>query len=122
MSRIDCSQTLNYAKERKRMCDSFSIQYSHKCGECPLYPIQASCVLISELIEAQIDAVQKWSDEHPVETMADKFFEIFPKAPKNSDGTPIGCPKTLGWKEKCPQELQGCNKCWELPYAEVVQG
>lgn len=49
----DCSKTIDYMKERKRMC----AMYPH-CKECPL--IGMDCVSVGS-----IDIVQKWSDEHP---------------------------------------------------------
>lgn len=76
MGRIDCSNVLNYAKERKRMCDTFSVAYGRRCGECPLFPIQASCVLVSDFTEAHIDAVQKWSDEHPVRDFKQELLAL----------------------------------------------
>ena len=128
MSRIDCSKTLNYAVERKRMCDSFSASekdsyIAHKCGECPLYPIEASCVLVSELTEAHINAVQKWSDEHPQETMVDRFYKLFPNAIKQADGMPTVCTRSLGWIKSCPKNYSdiSCKECWNSPYIEVKQ-
>ena len=59
--KYDCSKVIDYVHEMKRMCNL----YSDYCdGKCPLanYP---DCRYTDELTEKHIEAVQKWSDEHP---------------------------------------------------------
>ena len=53
----DCSKTLDYAKEHRRMCDAHS-----GCLKCPLN--DRSCGT-DAVTQEYIDIVQKWSDEHP---------------------------------------------------------
>ena len=116
MGRVDCSLTLNYVKERGRMCNSM-----HGCDDCPLVET-LDCALVSETSQECIDIVQKWSDEHPQETMAEHFFNLFPNAPKSIDGISYTCPNFLGWVAVCPKSIEqkiSCEECWNRPYIEV---
>lgn len=130
----DCSKTVDFLKERKRLCDSY------KCKMCPVQPffkIPDVCPLFDDDLcdEKLIDFVQKWSDEHPApkpKTYADDFFEKFPKASKSyltqKDyesgiafptakrchiyGIGIGCCM----EDDCTRERQA--RCWNEPYKE----
>jgi hypothetical protein len=111
---IDCSKALNYVAEIQRMCKH--CQDRHGCIECGLSEMKCSDVFA--ISEDHIKVVQRWSDEHPAKTMADRFFEIFPNAPKDEDGHPREiCPIDLGWVNKCDVEV-ACIKCWNRPYKE----
>lgn len=123
MGKIDCSKTLNYVKELERMCYYYVHRKENSCSlDCPLG--QINCTYTAEITQQHIDLLQKWSDEHPQQTIADKFFEIFPNAKKMENGLPLYCPHYLGWGEyeKCPKG-QGidisCADCWNRPYSEV---
>ena len=123
MSKIDCSKVLNYVSEMKRMCEA------HGCNcfgipNCPL--ANTACSQAKTITQEKIDIVQKWSDEHPQQTMADKFFEIFPNAMKTPTNLPVVCPKYLGWPTELPcPKLYGqqihCTVCWNRPYSEVAK-
>ena len=122
MGKIDCSKTLNYVRERNRMCKSFG----YCSGDCPLYKYNYVCNKINYITQERIDIVQKWSDEHPQQTMADKFFEIFPNAMKTNTNLPLVCPNYLGWTTEphCPKrdgEQITCTDCWNRPYSEVTK-
>lgn len=68
-----------------------------------------------------IAIVQKWGEEHPVKTLTDKFFEVFPNAPKRiaEFGFPEICPSALGYKTtECYGSNRNCRKCWSQPYIE----
>lgn len=123
MSKIDCSKVLNYVSEMKRMCESYGYQ-CHGVPACPL--ANKACSQAKTITQEKIDILQKWSDEHPQQTMSDKFFKIFPNAMKMENGLPLFCPHYLGWGEyeKCPKG-QGidisCADCWNRPYSEVTK-
>lgn len=113
--RIDCSKTLNYAKEWERMCDYF---YNRSmCTECPLYHT-SNCRVAGKVTQEHINIVQKWSDEHPYETMAEHFFKMFPNASKTDSGMPVFCVKDLGWVDDCIADRASCRDCWNMPYIE----
>lgn len=56
----NCSKTLDYAHEKKRMCDYYEI-----CENgCPLLGAKG-CRTIDYITQEHIDIVQKWSNKHP---------------------------------------------------------
>lgn len=74
MKKYDCSKTLDYIHEQKRLCHSMPT-----CSAgCPLKG--RSCAM-EDMDQEGIDALQKWSDEHPeAPTLAKKdraFLEFF---------------------------------------------
>lgn len=110
--RIDCSKTVNYFAERQRMCRS-----GISCAKCPLENrnngVGISCApLEREYPDKAIKIVQKWSDEHPQKTYAEDFFEKFPNAPKEDDGTPKSCWRNIYGDGNCVDISHRCKMCW----------
>lgn len=60
---MNCNDTLTYAHELKRMCESF-----HACVGCPLRP-DKNCLTAITIDPAHIKIVQEWSDEHQTYTV-----------------------------------------------------
>lgn len=90
-------------KDLKRMCEYYS-----DCEECPLY---ISCSRPDSFSDNTDEIVDEWVKEHPVKTYMQDFFEKFPNAHKDVDGTPKLCIKSLyGDEFECPEG--GCKKCW----------
>lgn len=108
-------------KERKRMCSSFS----RNCGTiCYLssHNNGVGCLCTDYVIRYPEEAekiIMKWAAEHPVETMKDRFFKMFPNAPKDENGYPECCPHQLGWA-KCGRckDFETCLQYWNRPYEE----
>lgn len=72
-----------------------------------------SC-LIFELyfIKKAIEAIQKWSDEHPQRTYLSEFLEHYPNAELDCKETPKQiCPHELGLKD-IDDCHNNCVKCW----------
>lgn len=68
--------------------------------------------------EEAVAIVQKWAEEHPVKTLLQDFFEKFPKAKKDKDGTPTICPEEVyGGKRNC-LGYKNCQECWNRPLEE----
>lgn len=96
--KIDCSKTINFFKEKRRMCNSCNDVVG--CENCPLHiylnemNIDSYCeYFVSVHPEKAVEIVQKWSDEHSQKTYKDDFFEKLPNAEKGVKGYPrIGCP------------------------------
>lgn len=63
----------------------------------------------------------KWAEEHPEKTIADDFFEKFPKAPRDDKNTPYTCAKDCGYSKPpyCERVPFNCDKCWRRPLEEV---
>ena len=122
---IDCNVTINYLKEKDRMCDSFE----HNCTDCPAFKPYYNCLLDVKTKgysnKKAIKIVQKWSDEHPRKTIMDEFLEKYP----NSNLAPTSlCPfELLGIRKECKyfidedRQWNVCEECWNLPIDEVTK-
>ncbi len=90
------------------------------CANCPLSYCNNGKDLFCEPFEKEypedaIAIVQKWSDEHPQKTYQDDFFEKFPDAQKDPDGTPKCCRDNIYSKARSGCSNGGkdrCYKCW----------
>ena len=103
--KYDCSKALDYTHEKNRMC----VTYPSCSDGCPLELLDCR----GDITQKKIDAVQKWSDDHPKKTRAEAFFEKFPKSCIKS--TPRECFYTLiGNLNSC--ENIDCYDCWKEPY------
>lgn len=120
--RIDCSNLLNFKKERTRMCRSHQ-----DCYKCPLEnEMSYYCTLenpeIEDITQEAINIVQKWSDEHQSKTLLDDLLEKFPNTPiEKQHGSPKLCPNDLGYEkfDKYCGRVGGCRKCWGRTLEEV---
>lgn len=122
---MDCSKTINFFPELKRLCDSRDRCAADAANkeQCPMLGLafcgsSATDVSAEKIIKA-VDNLQKWSDEHPEKTYAQDFFEKFPKAQSNPDGTPFVCRKRIyggihSTLENCDY-TGACYKCWNEP-------
>lgn len=120
MSKYDCSKTLDYVHEERRLCKSKTKEKDglriHDCKDCELN--NHPCNLASgKVTQAEIDIVQKWSDEHPEKTRKEAFLELFPKASIYSDALPQTCFAVLIGQEKTMCDGRCCSDCWLGPYA-----
>ena len=83
---------LEFAKERKRMCNAYK-----NCGDCPL---AKSCCTITHATSDEdckriVATVEQWSKEHPRKTRQSVFLEQWPEAGLNTDGVLRLCPKSV---------------------------
>ena len=70
MKKYNCNNTLDYAHEFTRMCNTF-----HCSSGCPLYVLP--CGAAKNITPEHIRRVQEWSDNHPETVLTDKQVEIF---------------------------------------------
>ena len=83
-----------FLEEVRRMC-----KVQKGCVECALSalcdggPIEWSLVDVGDAIEA----VEKWSQEHPRKTRLQDFLEKYPNAPLNGNGIPCLMPWNVGY-------------------------
>lgn len=115
---MDCSKTINFFAELKRLCD-----LRLTCGavahdeQCPLYDfcrLTHSQTYAGEAKRA-IENLQKWSDEHPKKTYAQDFFEKFPNAQNYAGVNPVVCRKKIYGGFKNGDCAEPCYKCWNEP-------
>lgn len=109
---------MEYFKTKNRMTKKCNIS----CKSCPLHIItdekEIYCVDLENFhSEKAIEIVYNWGKEHPVKTMMQDFFEKFPDAPKEDDGTPMCCPYWCGYvqEDPCRNYLGNCSLCWNQP-------
>ena len=101
---------VEYAKQRKRMCD-----YYGNCGNCPACDYEV-CTSLDE-IPKMVPIVEKWAKEHPIKTRQSEFLKQWPDAEISDDGLLAVAPCQLNVEllqcesqEDC--ENRGvCDKC-----------
>ena len=100
-------------KDLKRMCAAHE-----SCKECPL---RCDCSSPNDFSDNADEIVDKWVKEHPVKTYAMDFFEKFPNAPKDDNGTPIFCMRYIYADKKlreCLENNVNCSQCWNKEMEE----
>lgn len=123
---IDCNITANYFAEKARLTKKPKRQVCQlDCDDCPLYTKNNGTGVSCESFEMHyperaIEAVQRWSDEHPQRTYLMELLKIFPNTPLKNDGTPKGiCLYELGATSLDNCEVDNaCAKCWNQPMPE----
>lgn len=110
---------ITFIKEHKRMCKSQEDCDSCKLGENRYCNYGPATPMSTEEIKEVVRIVEEWSKTHPLKTMIQDFFEKFPNAPKDLNGTPQVCPYQCGYtkEEYCMSdgEMEECIKCWSRP-------
>lgn len=116
---MDCSKTINFFAEAKRLCDSrtgCTADVANK-EQCPLFAFckHPSITRGAEYAKKLIENLQKWSDEHPKKTYAQDFFEKFPNAQNYAGVNPVVCRKKIYGGFKNGDCAEPCYKCWNEP-------
>lgn len=123
---MDCNKTTNFLHELKRLCDSRDGCAANAANkeQCPMFEFCEEVLTKIGIKDATklIEAIQKWSDEHPKKTYAQDFFEKFPDAQVCSDGSPFVCRKRIYGGvplkgEECDY-TGACKNCWNEPMEE----
>lgn len=120
---MDCNKTTNFLAELQRLCDSRDRCMANAANreQCPMFGFCEDALTRIGIKDATklIEAIQKWSDEHPKKPYVQDFFEKFPDAQSNPDGTPFVCRKRIyggihSTLENCDY-TGACYKCWNEP-------
>ena len=101
----------------KRICEAVgSCNGCELLGNCPFVTIPSNIDL--NKIES---ILAKWAEEHPEKTIADDFYEKFPKAPRTGAGVPHACAVDIGYSMPpfCDRNTNRCAACWCRPLEEV---
>ena len=105
--------TLEFLKERKRMCDSY-----RGCVGCPFE--DGKCVVSDvapdEDYKRIIAAVEQWSNEHPRKTRQSVFLKQYPEAEIDVNRVVSMCPMLISAAHRdsdggcnCPEKM--CRDC-----------
>jgi hypothetical protein len=107
----------------KRICRSVQ-----DCRDCPIFctagPAGLNCLPIRfgkeiEVIDAQLNALRKWAEEHSTKpTYKDVFLEKFPKATILDGNTTLICKNNVFGASYDCLRMSSCEKCWNEPYKE----
>ena len=128
---IDCSKTKNYFAEKLRMTKKHKLTDGTcicelNCDDCPLSSSNngssdmMSCSDFQTIYPQEaIKIVQKWSDEHPEQTLLTAFNSYYPQATKGENGIPHICLAKLGKVNYCNElfnpSSKRCEECWNTP-------
>lgn len=116
---------VKFLKEYRRMCKKYV--YMEAGGEdcsskCPFYGEHCDLACNDMNANDVVYKVEQWAQTHPQKAMIDDFFEKFPNAPKNEDGTPKSiCPNYCGYTDEpdllsiCDKFDNDCLRCWSRP-------
>ena len=120
---MDCSKTINFFAEAKRLCDSRTGCTADAANkeQCPLsvFCKHPSITRGAEYAKKLIENLQKWSDEPPKKTYAQDFFEKFPNAKKLLGSAPTVCRKQIYpnvVSDFCSDA--DCVRCWNQSMEE----
>ena len=96
-----------YIKEKHRMCSSMKL---HRCFSptgkpCPLKDKTTfGCNdWVNDNPAEAVAIVERWREENPIKTRADKFKEVFGIAPENAEQ---------------PYKVRSSGSWWDEPYEE----
>ena len=118
-----------FLEEARRMCKA-----QEKCEICPLGYGKEFC-FFGDMpaswnqfwtigFDKVIEAVKKWSEEHPRKTRLMDFLAKYPNAPLDGNGIPIFMPWSLGYCGDTPcyacEKAEGKSSawCWEQEVEE----
>ena len=91
-----------------------------KCENCTLNDVCHSNITLTAQPFEIIEAVEKWSKEHPIVTNQVKYKEVFGFEPKSKDGI-LACPRNMGVSVPDCREMI-CFDCkhryWNSEYKE----
>lgn len=112
---------VKFLEELRRMCQNIS------CSDCSVQDLCSSYLSAPQWWEGDetkkaVEAVEKWSAEHPRKTRLMDLLEKFPKFSMGTNNLPMVLPRLFGYcgRGRC----QGCEhqneeeSCWNLPLEE----
>lgn len=121
--------TVNFIKERTRMCKSFG----DECEKCPAFNAcedeLCSCAVdIESPMNAvdQIAIVEEWAKEHPRKTRQNVFLKQYPEALRTENGVIAICPAALYCDQRyddgnCRNSRKLCENCRQEFWNQEVE-
>lgn len=111
---------VKFLKERQRMFgmdenDNRNGCGDISCGDCAFYKAGTNeCLDLNGETEEIVEAIEKWSSEHPAKTYQQDFLEKYPNAKLYEGGYPMVCFANLGYGEVTGTYCidTDCKDCW----------
>lgn len=111
MKKYNCNNTLDYAHEFTRMCNTF-----HDCNDCPMRDLSCG---EGNITAEHIKRVQAWSDAHPEIRLTDKQVEIFKAL--NLLGFRYIAQDASGKVDAYTHKPRKCGKVWVYTAGECAR-
>lgn len=108
---MDCSKTVDFIKVKGKICGD-----DHFCKCCPLSSFNNFKKLncdryLEQYPDEAIKKIQEWADVH-MKTYMDDFFEKYPDAPREENGTPMAPWCIVYGTGRCTIKHGCCTDCW----------
>lgn len=117
---MDCSKTENFLKELDRMCKETNCSNCRLCAEVSCGAAYKRCN--KDDYSTLFRTVQKWSDEHPQETILEHFKKILPNMKMYNEKVPNTCLQQFDTTLVVKCREGACTLCWSRPYEEAIRG
>lgn len=108
---------VKYLKEQARMCST----YLDHCPSCPLHHLDCCDLENDTVAEQKVEAVEKWSNEHPQKTRMSEFLKQHPNAPLHDNGLPFAAPCHLEESYHKSNCKGNCSECREKYWLEEIE-
>ena len=111
---------VKFLKEKQRMFGMDGNDNRNGCGDincegCAFYKADTNrCLDLNGEVEEIVNAIEKWSAEHPSKTYKQDFLEKYPNAKMYDNDYPVACLGNLGYKQ-IPESYcidASCKDCW----------
>lgn len=116
---------LKFIEERNRMCVYYNAKDADSgCVGCPAS--QMACSSVHYVTAEYIEAVEKWSQEHPRKTRQDVFLEQWPEAALDEYGVLQPCPADISAAYRdtdgdCKIQGKRCKDCCREFWMQEVE-
>ena len=113
---------VKFLKERERACNEYIA--IKKCGDCPLATANRSCnSLIKEHPEKAVEAIEKWSADHPIKTCQNEALKLFPNLEVDDKGVAwlFPCNVDFNAKDERCNKYEECRNCRRDYWMEEIK-
>lgn len=101
---------VKFLKEKKRMCDFFHNQ--SLCSKCPIQKLECGTGELDDVEQmiVAVEAVERWSTQHPIKTRQNMIIKEFPNIEMIGDFIDLR-PCDMDPEINCPDGTNGCTEC-----------
>ena len=118
---------VKFLREKNRMCNFFYNQAL--CSKCPIQKLECGTGELDDVEQmiVAVEAVERWSTQHPIKTRQSEFLKMFPDSGKDKDGVIIVPPCAVeksrfgGIGIRCNVSEKDCVQCKHDYWLEEVE-